>query len=406
MTLWLTDLQAQQKRFSRIALPAALALALVSGSAASEPPAPLSADVDLAALSGPKKHQKRQNRPIKMGTSGGNINDFTLDPPFIQCCSGTLGSLVSKSGELFILSNNHVLAMSNQALVGDPVSQPGRLDTECRVDGEDHVGTLSGFKKLKFGKGRNRVDAAIAATDPGTVDPTGAMVGIGVPGNATVKPQVGMFVQKAGRTTGVRKGVIDLVNWSVIVEYTTECSGDAEILEALFVKQFRIVSTNNKSFSNSGDSGAAILEDREDCPSHVGLLFAGNTSLTVANPIGKVLKEVKKMAPKGKVELVGCTRGASASTLLKAESALPELDGKALRVAERVQSRVDKAMLELEGVRGMGIGRSTARPGQPVFKVLIDERRPEAAASVPKEIDGIPVEIEMTDPIRAFGCRL
>src|SRR5918992_5140841 len=64
----------------------------------------------------------------QFGTSGGNINDRTR----AFCCSGTLGALVSDGTDRYILSNNHVLARTNQAAAGEDVSQPGMIDNGCR----------------------------------------------------------------------------------------------------------------------------------------------------------------------------------------------------------------------------------------------------------------------------------
>src|SRR5205823_7431957 len=71
----------------------------------------------------PNDTSKAQGLPIKLGTTGGNSTDFTTNTSnnTITCCSGTLGSLVSKGGNLFILSNNHVLDKSDQGKVGDPI---------------------------------------------------------------------------------------------------------------------------------------------------------------------------------------------------------------------------------------------------------------------------------------------
>ena len=68
-------------------------------------------------------------RTMFYGSSGGNVNDITN----AFCCSGTLGSLVSKGGTQYILSNNHVLARVDQATVGEDISQPGLIDNGCRV---------------------------------------------------------------------------------------------------------------------------------------------------------------------------------------------------------------------------------------------------------------------------------
>lgn len=42
--------------------------------------------------------------------------------------AGTPGCLVARGGQLFILSNNHVVALVNAAPLNTPISQPGRLD--------------------------------------------------------------------------------------------------------------------------------------------------------------------------------------------------------------------------------------------------------------------------------------
>src|SRR5215475_10794771 len=64
---------------------------------------------------GGKIHQVQQPRPISLGTSGGNVNDRTRS----FCCSGTLGALVTKGGNLYILSNNHVLGRLGKAVGGE-----------------------------------------------------------------------------------------------------------------------------------------------------------------------------------------------------------------------------------------------------------------------------------------------
>jgi hypothetical protein len=57
-----------------------------------------------------------QTQNNNYGTSGGNINDISRR----YCCSGTLGSLVrGANGALYILSNNHVLARTDQAVTGE-----------------------------------------------------------------------------------------------------------------------------------------------------------------------------------------------------------------------------------------------------------------------------------------------
>jgi len=45
-----------------------------------------------------------------------------------QVSAGTLGCLVKRDGQVYILSNNHVLADSNNASIGSNILQPGNSD--------------------------------------------------------------------------------------------------------------------------------------------------------------------------------------------------------------------------------------------------------------------------------------
>src|SRR5439155_23703642 len=116
--------------------------------------------------------------PIQLGTSGGNINDSSK----AFCYGGTLGALVEDaSGNQYILSNNHVLARTNAAALGEDVIQPGLIDQSpaCFRDRTDIVANLSNFISINFRKGTmraNAVDAAIAQVRVGNVDPTGFII--------------------------------------------------------------------------------------------------------------------------------------------------------------------------------------------------------------------------------------
>ena len=64
--------------------------------------------------------------------------------------AGTFGALVkdATTGEHFVLSNNHVLANSNDSVVGDAILQPGAIDGGQNP--ADIVATLDRFVKLRF----------------------------------------------------------------------------------------------------------------------------------------------------------------------------------------------------------------------------------------------------------------
>lgn len=67
--------------------------------------------------------------------------------------AGTLGVMVKDrdTGDPFLLSNNHVLANSNEALVGDPILQPGPTDGGRNPD--DIVARLERFVALNYVEG-------------------------------------------------------------------------------------------------------------------------------------------------------------------------------------------------------------------------------------------------------------
>jgi hypothetical protein len=233
---------------------------------------------EIVAFQNPRERM----RPARPGVSIGHY----------QITAGTFGCLVSKGGERLILSNNHVLANSNNAQVGDPIWQPGRADGGTSAD---QIGTLAEFVQIYFtgspgpgngcsplssflpkpkvqnAPGNNKVDAALCRpTTPDLVTPD--ILNIGVPigaGTATL----GTAVQKSGRTTGYTTGSIQQIDVTVNVNYGGPI--------ATFTGQLLA-----GAMSQGGDSGSAVLDMERRV---VGLLFAGSTSTTILNPIQLVL---------------------------------------------------------------------------------------------------------------------
>ena len=177
-------------------------------------------------------------------------------------------------------------ADENQATVGDALIQPGSFDGGSSP--ADNMAILADFEPIVFQScaagGANVIDAAIGATTTALVgNSTAAGVGYGTPRSTTIAPAVNMKVKKVGRTTGFTKGTIQAINATVNIGYSTGV--------ACFVGQ--IVITPG-SFSDGGDSGSLIVVDgkgrtKRDDRRPVGLLYAGSSSQTIANPIGPVL---------------------------------------------------------------------------------------------------------------------
>ncbi len=218
--------------------------------------------------------------------------------------AGTLGCLVTRNGERFILSNNHVLANSNAAQRGDPIIQAGRYDGGTLAD---QIATLEDFIPLNFGTspatcstatgvesflnwlaelmgsshrvmafqqvpGRNLVDAAIAR--PLSDDLVEKRIfEIGVP-KGTREATLGTQVKKSGRTTGFTTGRITQIDVTTQVSY-------GEGKDAIFEDQLMA-----GVMSQGGDSGSAVLDEDDFV---IGLLFAGSDATTIINPIQFVL---------------------------------------------------------------------------------------------------------------------
>ena len=88
-----------------------------------------------------------------------------------------------------------------------------------------------------------------------------------------------MRVMKYGRTTGQTKGKIYAINATVDVGYD---SGVARFVDQIIVTP--------GGFSAGGDSGSLVVtDDRKSTRQPVGLLFAGSSLVTIANPIDLVL---------------------------------------------------------------------------------------------------------------------
>jgi len=233
------------------------------------------------ALSDPTTRQ----RPAPLGYSVGH--------PAIT--AGSIGGrVVDGAGAVYVLSNNHVLANSNDASIGDPALQPGPYDGGTAP--ADQIGTLAAFNTIDFSGGSNTIDAAIArsdATNLGNATPTDD--GYGTPSAAIYGDAnndgvfddkttlLGLNVQKYGRTTKLTHGQITGINATVDVCY--------EVFIIFCVKSARFVDQlviEPGSFSGGGDSGSLIVTDDQN-KNPVGLLFAGSSTQTIANRIDLVL---------------------------------------------------------------------------------------------------------------------
>ena len=222
--------------------------------------------------------------------------------------AGTLGCLVEKNGLKYILSNNHVLANSNNAEIGDPILQPGPYDGGSFPD--DHIADLAEFvpvnltgipsecpiatgtagflnsiarllgsnvelQAINLQATDNLVDAAIARPlNPDDVSEEILQIGT-IQG--TAEGELGLAIKKSGRTTQFTTGEIEQVDVTVNVQY-----GEGKI--ATFTDQLMA-----GAMSQGGDSGSAVLDNENHI---VGLLFAGSDTTTVINRIQNVFSSL------------------------------------------------------------------------------------------------------------------
>ncbi len=330
-----------------------------------------------------------QVQTTSFGSSGSNVKDLST----YYCCGGTLGSLVTAGGINYILSNNHVLAREGQAAIGEQICQPGLIDNACKIP-TNIVGKLTAAVAL----GGTNVDAAIAQLTTGKMDGTGTILGIGVPSSVVRTPSIGLAVAKSGRTTGLTTGNISSVNTSVTVQYQKGC-GVGQLFNVSYTNQVIITST---TFSAAGDSGSLIVTNNS-CHQPVALLFAGNSSATVGNPVSAVLSKIGSTLKKT-VTFVGtpCTATATSEASTSPAGAPPNWPSQeAVDLAtEAMNQRLDNLM-SLPGVIGVGIGASDTNSSEAVIVIYVDATS-KIMPELPKRVNDVNVKVIYTDPFIAY----
>jgi len=349
--------------------------------------------------------QQRQDPLAYLGVQCGNAVDTTS----IGCYIGTLGTLVTDGSNDYFLSNNHVLARSNAASIGEDILHVAA--TACDPNAI-HVGELAAYVPIQTKRRTtNTVDAALARVTPYVsvaLDANGRVLHVGDAldfsdafpvENTTVAASIGMAVKKSGRTTGLTSGVVSALSVNVYVNYD---SG-----RALFIDQFVV---SDGSFSDSGDSGSLIVTSGNE---PVGLLFAGSSSSTIGNPIGYVLDALGaelggvnlsfgSSGDPGIFELSGGSSspsngnngkgGGKKNTLTVSEAAIAHARG--------IRDRFETEILSVPGVEGSGIGLSADKT-RPVIQIYTSVAPAMVRGRLPNP-DGIEVEVFETGEFVAY----
>ncbi len=218
---------------------------------------------------------------LRPAAGGISVAHFRVTAGTIGCW--TIGRSSPRNSRLLLLSNNHVIANSNNAVYGDCICQPGPYDGgRCPAD---QIAILERFVPINFSGGANYVDCATGWCWPDRVRRdlcyvSGGRIYYFRIANYQVSPALGMTVGKTGRTTQLKSGRITAVGVTVNVNY-----GGGRV--ANFRDQFAVRASSG-DFSLPGDSGSSIWRWDATRPL-VGLLFAGGGGTTFANPMWRVL---------------------------------------------------------------------------------------------------------------------
>jgi hypothetical protein len=377
-------------------------------------------------------NQNTQTAPIELGTSGGNGNDSIVNPQAhtITCCGGTLGSLVTRDGTQYILSNNHVLAKTDTAALGDPIVQPGLIDagltpdTKCDASQAATVANLSQFVNLEAenSASSSNIDAAIAQVVAGRVDPLGNILflggaadsnGVPLPGapnaGAGVAATLGMAVAKSGRSTGLTCSSVLSVSIDTSVEYNKSCDGTGAKFTVEYNNQ---VDVTGGDFGAEGDSGSLIVT--QDTTDPVALLYAGSDTDVVANPVSQVLAffssggDPTTFVGGTQHAVIGCSLPTGTQSAAAHSAALavrvPSVEQGELQRAMVARDAQAPALLAHPAVQAVGVGASLDNPGEPAIEFFVT--RGAARAGIPAEVGGIRTRIVEGDLFLKRGAEI
>jgi hypothetical protein len=339
--------------------------------------------------------------PVELGSTGSNAHDFVNNTSknAITCCGGTLGSLVTRGGVQYILSDNHILARSDAGTVGDAIVQPGLIDTAtCTTTGTNTVANLSQFSNLQATPSQN-IDAAIAQVVAGKVDPAGEIIYLGATTDANGVPvagapqggtglaasgvAIGRPVAKSGRSTGLTCSTIEATNIATSVDYTVNCDGTGTKFATNYTNQIGVIGGD---FSGQGDSGSLIVT--QDTANPVALLYAGSNLDTVGNPVADVLNffgNNTTFVGGGPHAVVGCslpTAPQSAKTVVPSSVATEVLHN-----AATTRDLHAPELLAYPQVQAVGVGQSYDNPKEAAILFFVTQG--ESRTNLPAQVDGV-----------------
>jgi hypothetical protein len=359
--------------------------------------------------------------PVQLGSSGGSANAICLTPAPGSCFGGTLGSLLTNGTNLFILSNNHVLGLSDGGAVGQEVTQPGVIETNCSLTGTINVATVSTIINLQTQPiPAFPVDVTTAQIINGQVDPNDNILELGALStvNGVQVPQpappaagsgittaVGKLLAKSGRTTGLTCSAVDATDVSmVVVQYESGCSTTP--FNVTYNDEITVANmSNGQNFIGDGDSGSLAVDEATAQP--VALLFAGSDTEAVGNPVADVLNALHtstghtySFVGGAQHTVPGCSLPGLSSVKVTPQSAAAISAGTAQR-GQAAAASYSTQIMNTPGVSAYGGGGSLDAPQEPAVMIFV---APGAShANIPATIDGVRTRVVESSSTTAHG---
>jgi len=200
-----------------------------------------------------------------------------------------------------------------------------------------------------------------------------------------------MAVTKSGRTTGQTFSTIQSVNTSVNVQYQKGCGTGRYFIES-YTNQII-----TGAMSSGGDSGSLLVS--QGTPNPVGLLFAGNSTSTVYNPIQDVINAFQS---KGHTFAFVGNSCAALEGLSSAAQANRPSDND-IDFATMIKERHEPDLFAHPGVIGVGVGMADNNPTEAVITLYADTPKGgHPTKDFPSELDGVKVKVIPSEPFVAY----
>jgi hypothetical protein len=361
--------------------------------------------------------------PVQLGSSGSNVDAICLTPAPGFCFGGTLGSLVTGGGKTYVLSNNHVLGLSDGGMSGQSVTQPGVIETNCSTKGTIPVATVANIISLQ-----NEpipafpVDVTTALIMNGQVDPNDNILELGTLSmvNGVQVPQpappasgpgmaatVGQLLAKSGRTTGLTCATVESIDTNMIeVGYSIGCATTTSFNVTYNDEVVVGNMTNGQNFIGDGDSGSLAVDAATATP--VALMFAGSDTDAVGNPVGDVLNALKSTTGGATFTFVGgaahavpgCTLPGLSSVKVTPQSAAA-LPASTVQRGQTAAMNNSSQIMSTPGVSAYGGGGSLDAPQEPAVMIVV---APGAShAGIPATIEGVRTRLIESNSPTAHG---